>query len=108
MQIPDNWFADERGNTWLMNDDGNHVLWVRMNDKIRMEVTIYPGNYPGFYAAMLPENESTDEHLSEHINKKCVGWQVRKCNIEGVNVDADGMIADTADTKLSSLNKDLF
>ena len=97
MDIPENWFANERGNTWLMDDDGNHVMWVNVNDKIRMEISICPNDYPGLNICILSEAESTDEHLAKHIHEKCVGWYARKCNIEGVVVDSDDTIALTFD-----------
>ncbi len=97
MDIPENWFANERGNTWLMDDDGNHVMWVNVNDNIRMEISICPNDYPGLNICILSEAESTDEHLAKHIHEKCVGWYARKCNIEGVVVDSDDTIALTFD-----------
>lgn len=97
MDIPENWFANERGNTWLMDDDGNHVMWVNVNDKVRMEISICPNDYPGLNICILSEAESTDEHLAKHIHEKCVGWYARKCNIEGVVVDSDDTIALTFD-----------
>jgi hypothetical protein len=97
MEIPNDWFANERGNTWLMDDDGNHVMWVNVTDKIRMEISICPRDYPGLNVCVLSEQESTDEHLSKHIHEKCVGWYARKCNIEGVRIE-DDMIADISET----------
>jgi hypothetical protein len=97
VDIPENWFANERGNTWLMDDDGNHVMWVNVNDKVRMEISICPNDYPGLNICILSEAESTDEHLAKHIHEKCVGWYARKCNIEGVVVDSDDTIALTFD-----------
>jgi hypothetical protein len=95
MEIPNDWFSNERGNTWLMDDDGNHVAWLDVTPTVRMEVSICPGNYPGLSVSILSEEESTDEHLADHIQGKCVGWHVRKCNIEGVEIDADGMVIDS-------------
>jgi hypothetical protein len=97
MEIPNDWFANERGNTWLMNDDGNHVMWVNVTPTIRMEISICPNDYPGLNICILSEAESTDEHLAKHIHEKCIGWYVRKCNIEGVVVDSDDTIAYTLD-----------
>jgi hypothetical protein len=97
MEIPNDWFANERGNTWLMDDDDNHVMWVNVTPFIRMEVSICPNDYPGLNICVLSEAESTDEHLAKHIHEKCIGWYVRKCNIEGVVVDSDDTIAYTLD-----------
>lgn len=98
MQISNDWFANERGNTWLMDDDGNHVIWVNVSDKIRMEITICPQDYPGLNICILNEQESTDEHLAKRIHGHCVGWYARKCNIQGVVVDSDDTIADISET----------
>ena len=110
MEIPNDWFANERGNTWLMDDDGNHVMWVDVvyenifdgltlkgvKPKIRMEISICPNDYPGLNICMLTEQESTDEHLAKHIHEKCIGWYARKCNIEGVKIQ-DETIADISE-----------
>jgi len=97
MEIPNDWFANERGNTWLMDDDGNHVMWVNVTNKIRMEINICPQDYPGLNICMLNEEQSTDEHLAKHIHEKCVGWYARKCNIKGVTIE-DDIIADVSET----------
>lgn len=97
MEIPNDWFANERGNTWLMDDDGNHVMWVNVTDKIRMEISVCPQNYPGLNVCILSLEHSSDEHLAKHIHEKCVGWYARKCNIEGVRIE-DDMIADISET----------
>lgn len=97
MEIPNDWFANERGNTWLVDDDGNHVMWVNITDKIRMEISICPQNYPGLNVCILSLEHSTDEHLAKHIHEKCVGWYARKCNIEGVRIEDDTII-DTSET----------
>lgn len=96
MEIPNDWFANERGNTWLMDDDGNHVMWVDVTPTTRMEISICPRDYPGLNVCMLTEQESTDEHLAKHIHEKCVGWYARKCNIEGVKIQ-DETIADISE-----------
>jgi hypothetical protein len=98
MEIPDDWFSNERGNTWLVNDDGNHVAWLDMTPTIRMEISICPGNYPGLNVCMLSEAESTDEHLAKHIHENCIGWYVRKCNIQGVRIE-DDEVADISEVE---------
>ena len=97
MEIPNDWFANERGNTWLMDDDGNHVMWVYVTPTIRMEISICPRDYPGLNVCLLTKEESTDEHLAKHIHEKCAGWYARKCNIKGVTIE-DDMIVDVSET----------
>lgn len=96
VEVKENWFANERGNTWLMDDDGNHIIYVDVTPKNRMEITIRPEDYPGFSVSMLKDSDSTDEHLSKHINQNYGGWNVRKCNIEGVELDGQ-MVAEISD-----------
>lgn len=81
--------ASEKGNTWLCDDDGNHVAWLKMGDQI-LEVSVTPDNSPGLWARFLPPDEVPS--IAEHINKNLVGWSVRRLNIEGVKVE-DGMVA---------------
>lgn len=76
---------NERGNTWLMQED-NHVAWFTLENGQRLEVSVTPGNYPGFLVTILPPEMSTDEHLTKHIHDKCDGWTVCRCNIHGVRV----------------------
>ena len=90
--LNDEWQTSERGNTWLVDDDGNHVAWFDIASAHRLEVSVTPGNYPGFLVALLTPELSTDAHLAKHIMERCRGWSVRKCNIDGVSV-VDGRVA---------------
>lgn len=91
MQIPEDWMASEKGNTWLCDDDGNHVAWLKMDERF-VEISVTPGNSPGLWARLLPEDEGA-EHIVRHINKNLKGWIVRRCNFTGVEVDSNSMVA---------------
>ena len=92
MEIPNDWMASEKGNTWLCDDDGNHVAWFQVDGR-HLEVSVTPGNSPGFYIRALPDEENKPEKIARHINKNLSGWHVRRCNIEGVNIDPDSQVA---------------
>lgn len=83
MQLPDDWMANEKGNTWLSDDDGNHVAWLKVGDRM-LEISVTPGNSPGFWARVVGE-----ENIADHINKNLQGWTVHRCNIDGVSVEDD-------------------
>jgi hypothetical protein len=89
MNLPHDWQSCERGNTWL-TDGENHVAWFDLpcTDQ-RLEVSVTPGNYPGFFVTVLPPEKSSDEHLAAHIKERCSGWTVRRCNLEGVEWDQE-------------------
>ena len=91
MEIPEDWMASEKGNTWLSDDDGNHVAWLKIGERL-VEISVTPGNSPGLWARLLPEEESP-ESVARHINRNLQGWLVRRCNIEGVKIDHDNMVA---------------
>lgn len=85
--LPENFRVNELGNTWL-TDELNHVIWIDIpNTKQRLEIAITPDNYPGLSIALLEPEKSTDQHLANHIHQHCNGWNVRKCNIDGVNIN---------------------
>lgn len=92
MDIPDEWMASEKGNTWLCDNDGNHVAWLRVG-KHFMEISVTPDNVPGLWARILSEEEGSEKNIAAHINKNLKGWSVRRCNIEGINVDAEKQVA---------------
>lgn len=85
MELPDDWMANEKGNTWLCDDDGNHVAWLKAGDRM-LEVTVTPGNSPGLFVRLLGSDEGPDT-IARHINDNLSGWTVRRCNIEGVRVE---------------------
>lgn len=98
LAIPPDFVDTERGNTWLIQEDGyntNHVAWILLwqntepdKPSAYLEVSVTPANYPGFYVGRV---DRTSEQLREHIQVKLQGWQVRKCNIPGVVIE-DGEI----------------
>lgn len=85
MTIPEDWMASEKGNTWLCDDDGNHVAWLKMGDRI-VEVSVTPDNSPGLWIRLLGPDEGHSS-IAKHINENLSGWSVRRCNIEGVNIE---------------------
>jgi len=92
MQIPDDLLVSEKGNTWLCDDDGNHVAWFKIEGRF-VEVSVTPGNSPGFYLRALPDEENDPDKIARHINGSLQGWQVRRTNIPGIEVDSDGTVA---------------
>jgi hypothetical protein len=90
-EMTEEWIASEKGNTWLCDDDGNHVAWLRMGDRI-LEVSVTPDNNPGLYARLLSPEESSNASIAEHICKNLSGWYVRRCNLEGVRTNPDGTV----------------
>lgn len=90
IKVPHDWIVSEKGNTWLCDDDGNHVAWLKMGDRL-VEFSVTPGNSPGLWARLLPAEEGP-ESVAKHINKNLKGWTVRRCNLEGVDVGSDNMV----------------
>lgn len=76
----------ERGNTLLVTGEGNMVAWLDLLGDQRLQVSWCPDNYPALNVTVVT---LTDAQLAEHINTRCGGWLIRKCNIEGVNVEGD-------------------
>ena len=37
--------------------------------------------------------EEAERGIVKHINKSLKGWYVRRANIDGIEVDSDGMVA---------------
>lgn len=83
IEISENFAVNERGNTWLMDDGGNHVAYFRLpNSDCKLEVTVTPENYPGFCVKIIPADKATDEILGNHINSLLKrGWTIQKNNI---------------------------
>jgi hypothetical protein len=87
LKADDHWC--ERGNTLLETGEGNMVAWLDLEGNHRLQVSWCPDNYPALNVSVI---ELTDEQLAAHINDKCGGWLIRKCNIDGVN-DENGSVA---------------
>jgi hypothetical protein len=90
MEIPDEWMASEKGNTWLSDEDGNHMAWFRVDGRF-LEVSVTPENSPGFWIRVLPE-EDTEEKVAKHINDNLSGWTVVRCNIGDLKM-VEGKVA---------------
>lgn len=98
IQLPEDFAATERGNTFLLSGDGAMVAWFNIENYPRrlakialkklLEVSWTPGNYPELKVQVV---EMTDEQLAHHIKTNCQAWTVRKCNIEGVDFP-DGIV----------------
>ena len=83
--LPVGTYLCERGNTWLITDDDFiHLAFFSLEDDVWLQVSIHPGNYPGCEVTVI---SSTEEELAKYIRDRCSGWLVRKCNIEGVNIE---------------------
>lgn len=94
VQLPLHYIASELGNTWL-TDDLNHAIWIGAGENQWLHIAITPNNYPGLTVAILSMPEAK---IAAHINEKCQGWFVRKCNIQCVNLSEDGtQISDRED-----------
>jgi hypothetical protein len=91
--LEENWSACERGNTLLVDDDGNMVAWIDidMSFNRRMEVAFTPDNYPALSVGIV---QLTDEQLAKHIRTKCGDWYARKLNIEGVELVDSHVVGD--------------
>jgi len=92
MKVPDDLLISEKGNTWLSDYDGNHVAWFKIDERF-VEISVTPGNSPGFYLRALPDDENCPDKLARHINLNLSGWTVQRCNLNGVVVGPDNMIA---------------
>jgi len=90
MELPEEWMASEKGNTWLSDEDGNHMAWFRVNGRF-LEVSVTPENNPGFWIRVLPD-EDTSEKVAKHINDNLSGWTVVRCHIGGLNI-VEGKVA---------------
>lgn len=88
--IPDNFAECERGNTLLTDDEGNMVAWITLDGELRMQVSWCPDDYPALRLSLV---KLDDERLAAHINERCRGWLIRKCNVEGINMGKSGYVA---------------
>jgi hypothetical protein len=86
---------DERGNTLLVNDGDDMLAWLDLVGNHRLQVSYCPGNHPALNVGVV---ELTEEQLAAHINSRCAGWLVRKCNCDGVNI-VGGYVAEPPDAE---------
>jgi len=75
----------ERGNTWLTNEEGSHLILVGLNISEEdtelsqlIEISIQPENYPGFNMETINIYMKDLEHNIRDYNG---GWFVRKWNL---------------------------
>jgi hypothetical protein len=82
----------ERGNLALSSEDGAEILWVVEGDRVTLEASVNPNNYPAWG---IQEMDKPVSEIVQHINTNLGGWFVRKSNVEGLNYDSDtGYIAE--------------
>lgn len=84
--------ATDRGNVMLTCEDcDDFSFYGRLPSGGWLEVTYRLGNYPKVNVAAL---DISDEQLAQHINDKLQGWFVDKANVNGLNIDQAGCIAE--------------
>ncbi len=80
------WGVCERGNTWLVNTDGDtpaHAAWFHLEKNLWLEVTVNPGNSPGFEVQVI---HRTEKQMVRHVKKLIrEDWYVRRCNLPGID-----------------------
>lgn len=91
--LPGGWEACERGNTLLSREDGGVVAWLGLPGGRRLEVTHEPHNYPSLCLRLLSAEAGSDSALAAHISHKLGGWRALKCNLPGMTVGPDGLVA---------------
>lgn len=97
--IPNDWFATERGNTWLISGENDaHIIWVDLPDGSKLEVSVCTKNYPGVGISILSEDEATNESIQKRIAKYYDGWYARKCNIPNITIDSENYICGEGET----------
>ena len=79
-------YANERGNTWLMGEDGKHYILIGQDinqdnsaKSSFLEICITPQNYPGFEVSLITEHSTND--MVKHIKERFADWNVRKWNL---------------------------
>lgn len=91
--LESDWGNCERGNTWLMDDDGHHVAWFDLPGTSQMlEVVVNHENYPGFNLQVLSPEKSEPANIVAHIHARLGGWYAKKCNLDGVRIDEHGYV----------------
>jgi hypothetical protein len=82
INLPDDWSECERGNTLLVNTDGDTPKWVAYVDLPGgrvMEIALSPENYPSLEVMIL--SQENQDNLSDHLDAlQDQGWYVRKRN----------------------------
>jgi hypothetical protein len=83
------WTDCERRNVWLTNGEGDHYALIDLKGNVRLEISINMANYPGLNVAII---DADDAKCANRIMVRFGGWYVRKCNIEGVNIEDDEIV----------------
>lgn len=81
----------ERGNLALSDGDGGEILWVIEGDKVTFEASFNPYNYPAWNLRAMDKPVS---EIVAHVNANLQGWEVRKNNVEGLNLDGEKIAED--------------
>lgn len=77
--LPPDWADCERGNTYLVSDDGDsRIAWITLAGSLRLEIDIVSDNYPALTVRLV---DKTDAELATHILRELGGWYVKKINL---------------------------
>ena len=79
VELEDNFFATERGNTMLTNDGGEMVVWIGLDEGVWLEVSDTPDNYPRLNVSVI---QKTEVELRQHVVSNLGGWMVVKWNLD--------------------------
>lgn len=86
----------ERGGTLLVTDDGDIQAWLPLGGEGNWrEISWRHNNYPALHVSDVT---ATKAEIAAHIQKNYAGWLIRKVNLDGLTIDADGRIADPVGT----------
>jgi hypothetical protein len=97
VELPDDWYEDEKGNTWLVDEDGmRHIAYLDVPGGRRLELEINMDNVPGLTLQLLSPEDGSDARLAAHISGRLSGWIARRCNIDGVEVGGDQQVKEAA------------
>lgn len=98
VQLPEDWYADEKGNVWL-SADGQHNAWLRVGPQQWLELSIRLENYPGL---TIGRRQATDFELSRHIRRHCACMYARTLNLDGI-VWVDELLRHTPRTTIPAI-----
>lgn len=78
----------ERGNTLLVDEDGNMQAFLRLDGDRYLVVAYRPENYPALYVQTL---RTSDDELAARLARDYAGWIATRCHLDGV-VGRDGLV----------------
>jgi hypothetical protein len=84
----------ERGNVLLTNELNLHAYLKLEGENEWLEISFRDENYPALNVSTVT---ATDEELAGHINNEFGGWQVRKCQVGGVQITEEGYVKEKDD-----------